>query len=84
MIKRIVATHPRVRTIIFQDDIFVFSKDRRILPLCVFGGATFLCLADLGARTLLAPAEIPIGVLTAIVGAPFFLLLLRTSRVAMS
>jgi radical SAM superfamily enzyme YgiQ (UPF0313 family) len=34
MIKHIVATHPRVRTIIFQDDIFVFSKDRRILPLC--------------------------------------------------
>lgn len=34
MIKRIVATHPRVRTVIFQDDIFVFSKDRRILPLC--------------------------------------------------
>lgn len=34
MIKRIVATHPRVRTIIFQDDIFVFSKDRRVLPLC--------------------------------------------------
>lgn len=54
---------------------------RRILPLSVFGGAAFLCLADLGARTLLAPAEIPIGVLTALVGAPFFLLLLRTSRV---
>lgn len=54
---------------------------RRILPLSVFGGAAFLCLADLGARTLLAPAEIPIGVLTAIVGAPFFLLLLRTSRI---
>jgi radical SAM superfamily enzyme YgiQ (UPF0313 family) len=34
MMKRIVATHPRVRTIIFQDDIFVFSKDRRVLPLC--------------------------------------------------
>lgn len=34
MIKRIVATHPRVRTVIFQDDIFVFSKDRRVLPLC--------------------------------------------------
>jgi radical SAM superfamily enzyme YgiQ (UPF0313 family) len=34
MIKHIVATHPRARTIIFQDDIFVFSKDRRILPLC--------------------------------------------------
>jgi iron complex transport system permease protein len=54
---------------------------RRILPLGIFGGAAFLCLADLGARTLLSPAEIPIGVLTAIVGAPFFLLLLRTSRV---
>ncbi len=34
MIKRIVATHPDVRTVIFQDDIFVFTKDRRVLPLC--------------------------------------------------
>ncbi len=34
MIERIVAAHPRVRTIIFQDDIFVFTKDKRILPLC--------------------------------------------------
>ena len=34
MIQRIVAAHPRVRTIIFQDDIFVFTKDKRILPLC--------------------------------------------------
>jgi hypothetical protein len=34
MIERIVAAHPRVRTIIFQDDIFVFTKDRRVLPLC--------------------------------------------------
>jgi hypothetical protein len=34
MIKRIVAAHPLVRTVIFQDDIFVFTKDRRILPLC--------------------------------------------------
>lgn len=34
MMERIVHTHPRVRTIIFQDDIFVFTKDRRILPLC--------------------------------------------------
>jgi hypothetical protein len=34
MIERIVGTHPDVRTIIFQDDIFVFTKDRRILPLC--------------------------------------------------
>jgi radical SAM superfamily enzyme YgiQ (UPF0313 family) len=34
MIERIVGAHPQVRTIIFQDDIFVFTKDRRILPLC--------------------------------------------------
>jgi anaerobic magnesium-protoporphyrin IX monomethyl ester cyclase len=34
MLERIVAAHPRVRTIIFQDDIFVFTKDRRVLPLC--------------------------------------------------
>jgi radical SAM superfamily enzyme YgiQ (UPF0313 family) len=34
MLERIVNAHPRVRTIIFQDDIFVFTKDRRILPLC--------------------------------------------------
>jgi radical SAM superfamily enzyme YgiQ (UPF0313 family) len=34
MIQRIVASHPRVRTIIFQDDIFVFTKDKRVLPLC--------------------------------------------------
>ena len=34
MIERIVVAHPRVRTIIFQDDIFVFTKDKRLLPLC--------------------------------------------------
>lgn len=34
MIERIVAAHPRVRTVIFQDDIFVFTRDHRILPLC--------------------------------------------------
>jgi radical SAM superfamily enzyme YgiQ (UPF0313 family) len=34
MIQKIVAAHPQVRTIIFQDDIFVFTKDKRILPLC--------------------------------------------------
>jgi radical SAM superfamily enzyme YgiQ (UPF0313 family) len=34
MIERIVAAHPQVRTIIFQDDIFVFTKDRRVIPLC--------------------------------------------------
>ncbi|MGE0795330.1 MAG: FecCD family ABC transporter permease [Acidimicrobiia bacterium] len=53
---------------------------RRILPLAAVLGGAFLCLADLVARTVLAPAEVPIGVITAIVGAPFFLVVLRTSR----
>jgi iron complex transport system permease protein len=54
---------------------------RRILPLAAILGAPFLCMADLLSRTVLAPAEIPIGVVTAIAGAPFFLYLLRRSRV---
>ena len=43
--------------------------------------AAFLVLADLLARTLISPAEVPIGVVTAFFGAPFFLIVLRTSRV---
>jgi iron complex transport system permease protein len=54
---------------------------RRILPLTAVLGGAFLCLADLVARTILAPAEVPIGVITAIIGAPFFLVVLRSSRV---
>jgi iron complex transport system permease protein len=51
-----------------------------ILPLSVALGASFLVVADVIARTVLAPAELPIGVVTAIVGAPFFALVLRTTR----
>jgi len=53
---------------------------RVILPVAVIGGAAFLVLADLVARTVLSPAEIPIGVVTAFIGAPFFALVLRTSK----
>jgi iron complex transport system permease protein len=53
---------------------------RSVLPLSLLFGAAFLILADLLARTLLAPAEIPIGVVTAFVGAPFFAWLLRHRR----
>jgi iron complex transport system permease protein len=53
---------------------------RRILPLSILVGAAFLILADLVARTVLAPAEVPLGVVTAFVGAPFFLVVLRQSR----
>jgi len=50
---------------------------RRLLPLSMLGGATFLVLCDLVARTLLAPRELPVGVITALTGTPFFILLLR-------
>ena len=53
---------------------------RRILPLSVLFGAGFLILADLLARTVLSPAEIPLGVVTAFLGAPFFLVVLRQAR----
>jgi iron complex transport system permease protein len=50
-----------------------------VLPFSVLFGAAFLILVDLVARTAIAPAEIPIGVLTAFLGAPFFVLALRRS-----
>jgi iron complex transport system permease protein len=53
---------------------------RLLIPLSLVGGAAFLILADLVARTVMAPAELPIGVITAFFGAPFFALVLRTAR----
>jgi iron complex transport system permease protein len=53
---------------------------RLLVPLSLVGGAAFLILADLVARTAMAPAELPIGVITAFFGAPFFALVLRTAR----
>lgn len=53
---------------------------RVVLPLALAGGAAFLVLTDLVARTAAEPAEIPIGIVTALVGAPFFLLLLAKGR----
>ncbi len=53
---------------------------RRVLPLSALLGGAFLVLADIVARSVLAPAEVPIGVVTAFLGAPFFVLVLRTSR----
>jgi len=52
---------------------------RIIVPLSIFAGAGFLVLCDLAARTILTPAEIPIGVITAFFGAPFFVMILRTT-----
>ncbi|WP_305093323.1 iron ABC transporter permease [Prescottella sp. R16] len=53
------------------------SDHRRMVPACVAGGAVFLATADLLARTVSAPTEVPIGIVTAAVGAPFFLWLLH-------
>jgi iron complex transport system permease protein len=47
-----------------------------LAPACLLGGGAFLTLCDLGARTLMAPAELPVGVITALLGGPFFLWLL--------
>ena len=54
------------------------------LPLSLLFGGAFVVLCDLGARTLAAPSEIPLGVVTAFLGAPFFIIVLRSaSRVSM-
>lgn len=55
-------------------------EHRRLLPAAVLSGAIFLVLADLLARLLIAPAEIPLGVVTALAGAPFFIYLLRRNK----
>jgi iron complex transport system permease protein len=53
---------------------------RVVLPVAMICGASFMVLADLLARTIEAPTELPIGVVTAAVGAPFFLFVLRSRR----
>ncbi len=53
---------------------------RVLVPVSMIGGAAFLVLADVAARTVQAPAEVPIGVITALAGAPFFLFVLRSRR----
>ena len=64
--------------------LMVGASYRAIVPLTVFGGAAFLVFADLVARTALSPSEVPIGVITAVIGGPFFVVVLRTSRRGMS
>ncbi|MCG3150342.1 MAG: Hemin transport system permease protein HmuU [Verrucomicrobiae bacterium] len=58
----------------------VGGDHRRLVPATALGGALLLLMADTLARTLAAPAEIPVGILTALVGAPVFLWLLRRRR----
>jgi iron complex transport system permease protein len=59
----------------------IVGPDHRILsPASALGGAIFLILADALARTVLPPLEIPVGALTALLGAPYFVYLLRTRQ----
>ena len=60
--------------------LLVGAGYRALLPLSVIAGAGFLVFADVIARTALAPAELPLGIVTAFFGAPFFALVLRTTR----
>ena len=63
----------------------VWGPDYRfLLPMSAIVGATFLVLADLVARTIVSPGELPVGVVTAFCGAPFFLYLLRRRRLGTS
>ena len=57
--------------------LLIGSDNKRLLPASMITGALLLTLADFGARMLLAPAEIPIGIITSLVGAPVFLFLLK-------
>jgi len=60
--------------------LVVGPDHRRLLIASASAGAAFLVLCDTAARTVLAPAELPVGIITAAWGAPFFLYLLRRSR----
>lgn len=58
----------------------VGPNHRRLIPAAALAGGLFLVLADTLSRTLIAPIEIPVGVITALLGGPFFLVLLRRRR----
>ena len=60
--------------------LLVGTSYRSLIPISAVTGGAFLILADMAARTVLSPLELPIGVITAFIGAPFFMMVLRTSR----
>ena len=53
---------------------------RRVIPLSILGGASALLISDVIARVVLAPQELPVGIITALAGAPFFLWVLRRAK----
>ena len=60
----------------------VGSDHRRVLPAAAISGAILLVWVDLFARTAIAPQEMPLGIVTSLIGAPFFLWLMRRKRSA--
>ncbi len=60
--------------------LLVGSDNRRIIPFSIFGGMIFMLVADIISRTAIAPSELPIGSITAVVGAPFFIYLLYNAK----
>lgn len=60
--------------------MMVGPDHKQLLPLSAMLGAAILALADIGARALVAPSELPVGLVTALLGAPFFILLLLKQR----
>lgn len=60
--------------------LFTGASHRRLLPLSLFMGAIFLMLADLLARTVVSPIELPIGVVTSLVGAVVFVVIFFRRR----
>ena len=61
--------------------LLIGSDHKRLLPASMIAGAILLTIADMGARLLLAPAEIPIGIITSLVGAPVFIILLKRTHI---
>jgi iron complex transport system permease protein len=60
--------------------LLVGADHRLVLPASIFFGAAFLTMCDAVARTVLAPLELPVGIITAVIGGPFFLWLLLRQR----
>jgi iron complex transport system permease protein len=57
--------------------LLIGSDNKKLLPASMILGALLLVLADMCARLVLAPAEVPIGIITSLVGAPIFIILLK-------
>jgi len=60
--------------------LMVGSDHRLVLPASIFLGAGFLVVCDVVARTVMAPMELPVGIITAMIGGPFFLWMLLRKR----